>query len=50
MIEVANIALAIKNGDQHIINVELTVGCRNLPTPKAFEEVHTMIVLFKSCP
>lgn len=37
VVEVSNIALAIKNGDQHVINVEVTVGIRNLPAPKAFE-------------
>lgn len=50
VIEVSNIALAIKNKEQHVTNVEVTVGCRNLPVPN-FGEVHnTMIVLFKSCP
>jgi hypothetical protein len=36
VIEVANVALAIKKGDEHVINVEIALGIKNLPTPKTF--------------
>ena len=49
VIEVSNIALAIKNGDQHVINVELTIGIKNLPD-NTFGQVNTLVVLYKDTP
>ena len=46
VIEAANIALAIKN-KEHITNLELSLALAALPPAKAFEEMHTMVVLFK---
>lgn len=47
MIEVSNIALAIKH-KEHIVNVELIVlSCNNLPQTKTFEEINSMVAIFK---
>lgn len=46
VIEAANIALAIKN-KEHISNLELTLSLSALPPAKAFEEMHTLVALFK---
>jgi hypothetical protein len=46
VIEAANIALAIKH-KEHISNLELTISLACLPPAKAFEEMHTIVVLFK---
>jgi hypothetical protein len=46
VVEAANIALAIKN-KEHITNLELSLALAALPPAKAFEEMHTMVVLFK---
>ena len=47
MIEVSNIALAIKN-KEHTINVELSLRCENLPAIKAFGSTDSMIVILKN--
>jgi hypothetical protein len=36
VVEVSNVALAIKNQDPNIVNVELSLGLRFMPAPKAF--------------
>lgn len=46
MIEAANIAIAIKN-KEHISNLELSLSLCALPPAKAFEEMHTLVALFK---
>lgn len=46
VIETANIAMAIKN-KEHITNLELSIALSALPPAKAFEEMHTLVALFK---
>jgi hypothetical protein len=47
VIEVSNIALAIKN-KEHTINIELSLRCENLPLMKTFGSTDSMIVIYKS--
>ena len=47
VIEVSNIALAIKN-KEHTINVELSLRCDNLPMAKTFGSTNSMVVIYKS--
>lgn len=46
VIEVSNIALAIKH-KQHTVNVELSISCKNLPKINTFQEVNSMVIVYK---
>jgi hypothetical protein len=46
VIEAANIALAIKH-KEHITNLELSLSLAALPPAKGFDEMHTLVAIFK---